>query len=444
MRRLPLAALLTTAALALTAASCDTSDDGVSTDNVRRATVSEVVDVPATVTARAAATLTAPSDGRLAKFSVAAGAKVRKGQVIAVIDSPAARKRLADARAALAAASSTGRVPQVGLTGMSDQVDAAADDSFAAARGAAAHITDQKVRAALLKQLTAAEKHYRATAAQARRVVGQVQAGLAGVGDALAALGSAQRAQAKAAYDLAKSTVDALTLRAPIGGVVQYGGAPAAAGGDSLADLLGSVSGGATAGVPTGDGVIPPAGVDDVLAKGDLVSAGTPIVTIVDVGKLGLTGEVDETDVLLVSAGVRADVELDAAPDASYEATVRSLDLLPTQSARGGVAYKVRLSLDGGELAGGGAAPTPRPGMSAVAHLRVRDAIDAVAVPAAAVFSGQGGDAVWVITGGKAVRQPVKVGVQGEDLVQIIDGLTPGQRVVVAGTDRVTEGQRIA
>ncbi|WP_344140535.1 biotin/lipoyl-binding protein, partial [Luedemannella flava] len=242
MRRLPLAALLTTAALALTAASCDTSDDGISTDNVRRATVSEVVDVPATITARAAATLSAPSDGRLARLTVTSGTRVRKGQVIAVIDAPAARKRLKDARAALAAASSVGGVPSIGLTGLSDQVDAAADDSFTAARAAAAHITDAEVRAALLKQLAAAEKRYKATSTQARKVVGQVQSGLAGVGDALAALGSAQRAQAKAAYDLAKTTVDALTLRAPIDGVVQFGGPPAGSSGGSLAELLGAAT----------------------------------------------------------------------------------------------------------------------------------------------------------------------------------------------------------
>ena len=35
---------------------------------------------------------------------------------------------------------------------------------------------------------------------------------------------------------------------------------------------------------------------------------------------------------LLVSAGVKATVELDAAPGARYEATVRSVDLLPSAS----------------------------------------------------------------------------------------------------------------
>jgi multidrug efflux pump subunit AcrA (membrane-fusion protein) len=79
--------------------------------------------------------------------------------------------------------------------------------------------------------------------------------------------------------------------------------------------------------------------------------------------------------------------------------------------------------------------------MSAVAHLHVRTVVDAIAVPAAAVFTADGGDAVWLVRDGRAVRQPVTVGVQGEDLVQIVTGLQAGQRVVVTGTDKVTDGQ---
>jgi RND family efflux transporter MFP subunit len=237
--------------------------------------------------------------------------------------------------------------------------------------------------------------------------------------------------------------VDALTLRAPIAGVVQTGGTASAVGsGDPLGDLLGAVSGGQPA--STG-GAAPVAGVDDLLIVGDPVAAGTAIVTIVDISELGLVGEVDETDVLLVRPGVKAVVELDAAPGARYDATVGSVDLLPTASARGGVAYRIRLSLDGGEAAGGdGAAPTPRPGMSAVAHLQVKTAANAVSVPAAAIFTSELGDTVWVIRDGKAVRQQVRLGVQGEDRVQVVAGLEPDQTVVVTGADRVTSGQQVS
>jgi multidrug efflux pump subunit AcrA (membrane-fusion protein) len=418
--------------------------------------VTEVVDVPASVTARAVATLTAPADGKLTKIAVEPGANVKAGNIVAVVDSPSARKRLADARASLNAASSASRRPRsVDLSGVQGHVDSAAAEAFTSARAAAAEISDEKVRLALLAQVDAAEARYESAARTARVLVREVQRGVAGIGDALAALGAAQRVQAKSAYDLAKSTVDALTLRAPISGVVQFARPAPSAAIDPLAGLLGAASMGAgpppATGGPSSAGATV-AGVDDELAVGDAIGAGMPVVTIVDVSQMGLAGEVDETDVLLVAPGVTASVELDAAPGITYEASVKSVDLLPTPSARGGVAYRIRLAfvttpanqapgLPGEPVAE--SPPTPRPGMSAVAHLRVRTATGALAVPAAAVFTSDLGDTVWVVRDGRAVQQIVRVGVQGQDLVQIISGLDVGQRVVVSGTDRVTTGQEL-
>jgi HlyD family secretion protein len=441
VRRAPLALLaISISALSLTAAACEPSLDGIALDDVRRATVTEVVDVPASVTARAIATLTSPAEGTLASLTVQPGVSVAKDQVLAVIDSPAAQQRLAQAKSTLAAAGRIGYgFAPIDLSAVQDGLDAAAADSFTCAREAAAKISDDDLRAALLAQVDTAEARYRSAAATSRSLQRQVEQGLAGIGDAIGALGAAQRAQAQTAVDLAQSTVDALTLRAPIAGVVQIAPPSAAAVSDPLASIIGSVTGGAGAGGSGGDQAI---GVDDVLTVGDRVSAGTAVLTIIDISEIGLVGEVDETDVLLVTPGITADVELDAAPGLRFEATVGTVDLLPTASTRGGVAYRIRLAFRAAEPGPGGQAPpTPRPGMSAVAHLHVRTAVDAVAVPAAAVFTADGGGAVWLVRDGRAVRQPVTVGVQGEDLVQIVTGLQPGERVVVTGTDKVTDGQ---
>ncbi len=55
-------------------------------------------------------------------------------------------------------------------------------------------------------------------------------------------------------------------------------------------------------------------------------------------GGLGVTAEVDETDVLLVEPGVPATVELDAVPGRGrYPATVAAVDVTPTRRAGGGV-----------------------------------------------------------------------------------------------------------
>src|SRR5262249_12598810 len=118
--------------------------------------------------------------------------------------------------------------------------DAAA--AFRQARAQAATIADANLKAALLAQVDAGEKAYQQAAAAARDLVSSVQQGFASIGQAVNALTAAQRVQAQAAYDAATSTVAALTLRAPIGGVVQLGGSPSGSSGTQLNDLLKAAS----------------------------------------------------------------------------------------------------------------------------------------------------------------------------------------------------------
>jgi HlyD family secretion protein len=432
-----------TVLVALSAASCGGGDDGIATAEVGRADVVEIVDAPASVVARAAATLTAPADGTLARLAVSAGDQVSKGQVLAVVDSPSAQQRLREAKKALDLAKrSGGGVVRLNLGSSARQLDAAAAKAFDQARSAVAYIADPALKAALLAQVDAAEKQYAAASQAVTSAVRGVERGLQSIGNAMSALGAAQKLQAQQAYDLAKATVDALTLRAPIAGVIQLGGSGSAGSGlpTDLSSLLGAATGGTGTQAPSGSGgtgSIP--GVAQIVPEGGLVTAGTAILTIVDVSELGLVAEVDETDILLVKPGLDAEVELDAATDVRYPARVASIDVLPTANARGGVAYRVRLTLS--QTSG---APTPRPGMNAVAHLRVRQATGAVAVPAAAVFTAEGQPMTWVRTpDGKAERRPVTVGVSGTDLVQITDGLQPGDRVVVRGADKVHTGDEL-
>ncbi|MEU8818723.1 efflux RND transporter periplasmic adaptor subunit [Actinoplanes sp. NPDC048796] len=423
-----------------TAASCGDDKSGVGLGQATLGTVAEIVEAPGSVTARAAATVSAPASGTLAELRVEAGQQVSKDQVVAVIDSPEleARRRAAER----AVEQSSGGSVTVGDTSafiaVRHQTDTNAEKAYQEARAAAAQITDPALRQALSQQVDAARRQYNLASAAAAAALRSVQQGVASLGEAVNSLSSAQRLQAEQAYDLADAAVEALTLRAPVAGVVQLGGV--ASGGSPLTDLL---SGGAPPGSSPGGGSSLPGGsplpgVDEAVPRGAFVAAGTPILTVVDVSRLGLTAEVDETDVLLVKAGTAATVELDAATGASYRAKVRSIDLLPTTSARGGVSYKVRLDLD----TAGTDAPTPRPGMSAVVRLQVREADDAVTVPASAIISVDGKDTVWTVRGDRYERVPVTLGVQGEDVVQITDGLNAGQRIAVSGADEIQPGDK--
>jgi HlyD family secretion protein len=436
-------------------AACRGGDDGIGVATVGRATVTEVVEAPANVEARASSTVTATGDGTIAAVYVRDGERIAAGSLVARISSPDAQARLRSARSQLAqatAATSTAP-PFIDVTGPQARADSAAWEAFDSARGAAGQIPDLRLRAAALTQIAAAERQYALAQAQAQAAVEAINAGIGNLSSALGTLTAAQRSQAQAAVTAAQRAVDALTIRAPIDGTVQLGGSTgggSSAGtgplGSALDQLPPQVRDQAAAALGTdlsGAGSAQQARTTGPVTTGMPVATGTPIATIVDVTALSLVAEVDETDVFLVRPGIRADAEFDAAPGASYPARVAAVDLSPTQSARGGVSYRVRLTLGAGRRADGSRAPNPRPGMSAVAELRVRVARDVVAVPASSVIRLENKDAVWVVTGGKAHRRTVTVGAQGADTVQVAAGLREGERVVVRGADKVSDGQDI-
>ncbi|MDQ6875562.1 MAG: biotin/lipoyl-binding protein, partial [Actinomycetota bacterium] len=213
-------------AILLAIAGCSsTSTKGIRLGTVRTATVTEVVDAPAAVMARAMATVTSPAAGQVSALYVTDGQRVAAGTVLGIIASTATQQRLVQARQA-AAASAAGAVgvPGADLSGLQAQTDAAAAIAFGQARSALAQIPDPVARAAATRQLASGEAQYAAARAQAQAAVRQFNAGLAGLGTALRSLTAAQQAQAHAGVALAQAAVDALTLRAPIAGTVQLGG----------------------------------------------------------------------------------------------------------------------------------------------------------------------------------------------------------------------------
>jgi multidrug efflux pump subunit AcrA (membrane-fusion protein) len=81
--------------------------------------------------------------------------------------------------------------------------------------------------------------------------------------------------------------------------------------------------------------------------------------------------------------------------------------------------------------------------MSAVVDLRVREATDVVAVPVSAVIREGERDAVWVVVDDVVRQRFVRLGAQGETTVEVTEGLQVGERVVVEGADRVSDGQSL-
>ncbi len=419
---------------------------GIATETVGRATVREVVEAPGAVGAKASATVVSPASGKVGSLSVREGQRVKAGQVLLRIDSPQAREQLAQAREADSRAAAVGSgvgVPRASLSGSRGSLDRAATKAFATARSSAQQVPDPQARAQAVAAVDAARAQYVAASRQAQATMDSFNAGLRSLGRAVSSVSQAQRVQTRSALALAERAVAALVVRAPISGVVSLG---AASGGGTASALPGGLSSLPSSVQEQAGGLLAEgrgAAGGGALAVGSPVSSGATLLTLTDTSTLTLSAEVDETDVLLVKPGVKADVELDAVPGARYAATVGSVDVTPTTSARGGVSYVVRLTLGGGTADDGRPAPQPRPGMSAVVDLQVRTARNVVAVPVSAVFRDGKRDAVWVIGDGVARKRVVRLGAQGDEVVHVVQGLRLGEQIVVRGADRVTEGRAL-
>jgi HlyD family secretion protein len=81
-------------------------------------------------------------------------------------------------------------------------------------------------------------------------------------------------------------------------------------------------------------------------------------------------------------------------------------------------------------------------------RVRVRiftaEATGSLAIPRSALFRGANNDwRVFVVRSGRAHLQAVKVGLANDESVEIVDGLTEGEQVILAPETNLTEGQRV-
>jgi multidrug efflux pump subunit AcrA (membrane-fusion protein) len=421
--------------------------------------VAQVVQASANIQPKAQVALSAPSDGKLAGLSVHDGQRVTAGQVLGVVSSPDAQQQLAQAKQALAQASSTGSGEPDTAAGFTDAAAAdqnAADASFGKAAQEAAKVPDAVLRSALQAEISAAKSAFSSAMDSVNAAVSAFQQGLDSTTQVLDALGQTTRTEDQAAVDTAQDTVNALTITAPISGTVSLGSGQSSGSGVSgseVSQLLAAAQSAGSSGVSgssagslgaLGSGSGSGSGANGtMIAVGSPVDSGGSLFTVTDASTLSISAQVDETDVLTVHPGVTASIQLNAVPGATYQGTVSSVDPTSTTSSQGSVTYTVHLSLGAGRMQGGSAAPTPLPGMSAIADLDVRTAKHALSVPSSALIINGQTTSVWVLTNGSAHLKQITLGAQGDASVQVTAGLSAGERIVVSGADKVSDGEQL-
>ena len=179
------------------------------------------------------------------------------------------------------------------------------------------------------------------------------------------------------------------------------------------------------------------------------VSAGggftrTGVCTIVDMSSLEIEVDVNESYINRVSPGQRVVATLDAYPD--WEIPARVITTIPAAD-RQRATVLVRISFD--EL--GDPRILPDMGVN-VAFLEAgpppeetaADAAPRLWIPAAALRSDSGARVVFVARGGAVERRAVTTGVEDGGDVEVLAGLSAGERVVIEGPPELADGDRVA
>jgi len=207
-------------------------------------------------------------------------------------------------------------------------------------------------------------------------------------------LAQAQIKQAEAALEQAKVNLDKATIEAPFSGVVSR----------------------------------------KYMDEGAFVGPTTPLFRLVDIHQVEITGGVADRHFRKLKIGkTRAEVQVDAYPNEKFSGCISRLRPELDKITRT-VAVTIRVPNDDGRL---------KPGMYARIRLILEEHDQVPTVPDEALLTLEDGLHVFVVNSGEARLRKLKIGLREGHWNEVLDGLRPGEIVVVRGKEMLRDGTAI-
>jgi len=157
------------------------------------------------------------------------------------------------------------------------------------------------------------------------------------------------------------------------------------------------------------------------------------LFTVADLDMLQVVADVYERDLALVKEGQFARVKVEAYPDVDFPATVAAIGDVVDPASR---TIKLRAWVNNQDH-------RLKPEMFARLHIQVGDSTRILVVPKEAVLEADGKQFVFVVEEpNRYVKHEVKVSNFTPDQMRVLEGLTPGQRIVTKGAVLI-KGQEV-
>ncbi|MFA6250569.1 MAG: efflux RND transporter periplasmic adaptor subunit [Candidatus Shapirobacteria bacterium] len=156
------------------------------------------------------------------------------------------------------------------------------------------------------------------------------------------------------------------------------------------------------------------------------VTPATATFTIIDPQSLYFESEIDQEDVSRVSLSQAASVNLDSFPDTTHSSRITYISFTPV-SGQTSTTYHIRFELpvDNSSL-------NYRLGMAGDATISLKEAQNTLTVPVEAVYEDSQIQYVLVKKAdNQVVEQPVKTGIESDIDIEILEGLSESDQVVI-------------
>jgi HlyD family secretion protein len=352
-------------------------------DVVRRGTLTATVSATGAISPLREASLAFNATGAVTRLEVKQGDVVKKGQLLAALDTRSLDLQLVQAEASLVSAEAA--LANLKTPSFTDLTIAKADIDKAAAALARAQADYDRIGGASnpFIAMTAQSAALQQASLDYQKALAVYNAKIYPNENQVKQL-DAQVQQARAARDLAKQRVEDAILRAPF------------------------------------DGVVTKAELD----LGSYVAAARPVLSVADVSELRVKVNIDETDIARVKVGQDVTIGLDAYPDATLGARVTEVAAVAT-TVQGVVNYVVTVMLNPGTV-------PVKIGMTANANIVVANKENVLLVSNRAVrASGQKRYVTIQKTPDQTEEVEVKLGLANDQETEVLSGLQEGQPVVV-------------
>lgn len=169
------------------------------------------------------------------------------------------------------------------------------------------------------------------------------------------------------------------------------------------------------------------------VSPGTLVTQNTLITTLDDTSVIKLDFSVPEVLLSRISVGSTIQARNDVNPDRLYAGTVKTINSRIDPITR---AVEIRAYM-----------PNPdnslKPGMLMTVELTLAQRDGAMLISESSLVPEGAEQYVYKVEDGRAVRTVVRIGVRKRGVVEVLNGLTPDDNVVVGGVQKVRNGLRV-